>query len=176
MENYFFIFIALFLGFLGGCKATQSNKSIKNNEQVCVGTEITSLTPTKESWKFNVLLLTVPDSTQRYSPGDYFWNRKNQLVIKVSEIKNWKYSYLVAFHELIETQLCIEHGITVEQIDAFDSAWVYVPGSGIEEPGADPRAPYHKEHVFALKMERLMAEELGVDWDTYNAAMEKMQQ
>ena len=30
-----------------------------------------------------------------------------------------------------------------------------------------PRAPYYKQHVFAEKIERLLATELGVDWSAY---------
>jgi hypothetical protein len=36
------------------------------------------------------------------------------------------------------------------------------------EPGDDPRAPYHKQHVFAENIERLLAAELGVDWSAYD--------
>ena len=31
------------------------------------------------------------------------------------------------------------------------------------EPGDDPRAPYRREHRFAMLMEMLMAHELGID-------------
>jgi hypothetical protein len=37
-----------------------------------------------------------------------------------------------------------------------------------EKPGDDPRAPYHKQHVFAENIERLLAAELGVDWSAYD--------
>jgi len=40
------------------------------------------------------------------------------------------------------------------------------------EPGDDPRAPYYREHQFASGMERLMAAELGVDWQQYTGMAE----
>jgi hypothetical protein len=36
------------------------------------------------------------------------------------------------------------------------------------EPGDDAKAPYHREHVFATKIERLLAVELGVNWRDYD--------
>jgi hypothetical protein len=42
------------------------------------------------------------------------------------------------------------------------------------EPGDHPGAPYHREHVFATRIERLLAEELGVDWNAYSAAIEAL--
>jgi hypothetical protein len=40
-----------------------------------------------------------------------------------------------------------------------------------EEPGDDLRAPYHCEHVFATKVERMLAREMGVDWDAYEGML-----
>ncbi len=39
------------------------------------------------------------------------------------------------------------------------------------EPGDDPRAPYHAEHAFATAIEEMLAKELGVDLDAYEAAI-----
>ena len=36
------------------------------------------------------------------------------------------------------------------------------------EPGNNPKAPYHQEHMFASKVERMLANELGVRWNAYD--------
>ena len=40
--------------------------------------------------------------------------------------------------------------------------------------GADPNAPYHSEHVFAEIVERMLALELGVNWERYTAAVREL--
>jgi hypothetical protein len=50
-----------------------------------------------------------------------------------------------------------------DMLDKFDKDF-----DGEGEPGDDPTAPYHREHVFATKIERMLAEELGIDWDAYD--------
>jgi hypothetical protein len=45
-----------------------------------------------------------------------------------------------------------------------------------EEPGDSSEAPYHKEHVFATKIERMIADELGVDWDVYEKHLDEVLQ
>jgi hypothetical protein len=44
----------------------------------------------------------------------------------------------------------------------------------LDEPGHDPKAPYNKEHIFAEKIERQIAEELGVDWEEYSRVVESL--
>jgi hypothetical protein len=36
------------------------------------------------------------------------------------------------------------------------------------EPGNNPKAPYHQEHMFASKVERMLANELGINWTAYD--------
>lgn len=116
----------------------------------------------------NIEIKTLPHSEQRYSTtGDYFMDG-DKLCFRVSEIGDEKYELLVAVHELIERILCQNRGIRDLQIDEFDMS------SGADEPGDDPNAPYHREHVFATCIERLLAHELGVEWDDYERAMAKL--
>ena len=84
-------------------------------------------------------------------------------------MKDERYEHLVAVHELIEKILCTHHGIPDAAIDAFDLAFERDrPEGNTDEPGHDPRAPYHREHQFAEVIERLVAKELGVNWDLYD--------
>jgi hypothetical protein len=80
-----------------------------------------------------------------------------------------RYEFLVAAHEMIEAYLALHAGVTQEAVDKFDRAYEAKRKRGDDsEPGDDPRAPYHREHVFASKIERSLAKQLGVDWAKYD--------
>ena len=111
-------------------------------------------------------IVTIPHHWQDYETvGNWFVGTEGTIAIFVSDMGNWRYEALVAFHELAEVLLCKSRGITTEQVDAFDKAFA----NG--EPGDDPGAPYHKEHRFASKAECKLADELGVDWLAYDDAV-----
>lgn len=113
---------------------------------------------------------TIRHDKQRYpTVGDYFKVGKYIWKFFVSKMNNEDYEFLVFLHELVEWKLTQKRGISEESITAFDTEFEKNrPDGNLEEPGHDPKAPYHREHVFAEKIERAMAEELGVDWDTYD--------
>jgi hypothetical protein len=64
--------------------------------------------------------------------------------------------------------MCLKAGIPEPDIKAFDEEFEKnrVPGN-TDEPGHDPRAPYHVEHVIAEEIEMLLAKKLGVNWQEY---------
>jgi hypothetical protein len=119
----------------------------------------------------NVKIVTIPHEEQRYpTVGDWVVNGDN-LYISVSKMSDPRYELLVAVHELVEVLLCKERGIPQELVDKFDmeyeasrSEW-----DTTSEPGDAAGAPYKKEHFFATTVERLLAAELGVDWEKYEA-------
>lgn len=76
-------------------------------------------------------------------------------------------AFLVAVHEMVEAWICERRGIKEPDIKAFDEA---NPDS--DDPGTMPEAPYHKEHIFAECLERLVARELGVNWEEYDRTIE----
>lgn len=116
-----------------------------------------------------VEMCAIPHTEQRYDTlGDWF-ERDGVLQIRASQAPDPRYEMLVAIHELIEATLCAHRGITEAAVDAFDLSW---DGSG--EPGDDRAAPYYREHQFATSIERLMAHELGVDWNEYEAALDRV--
>jgi hypothetical protein len=111
----------------------------------------------------------IPHVCQRYNTvGDWQFREDETLVIRVSDLGDWRMELAIAIHELIETYLCKEAGVTEEMVDDFDLAWVdsRKPGD-TSEPGDDPRAPYHKQHVAATRVERLVCLVLGVSWRKY---------
>lgn len=115
---------------------------------------------------------TIPHDEQRYpTVGDYWEDADGTLQVRVSDLGDRRCEFLIALHELVEFELCRQRGITEREITAFDMQFEKEIAAGIrdddEEPGDDAGAPYHREHVFATKVERMVATEMRVDWDDY---------
>ena len=124
---------------------------------------------------FKITIETIPHSNQRPNIGETVgdWNLDTSpgvTDIKVSKMIYFQYEELIAIHELVEMILCHDDGVTTEDVDDFDRNWK--PHDGIDEPGADINAPYHRQHVVAEIVERIVANELGVDWHKYNKAID----
>jgi hypothetical protein len=119
-----------------------------------------------------VTIETIPHECQRYpTVGDWWWEGDN-LQIRVSELGDWRKEMAVAFHELFEVLACKASGITQETVDEFDMSWT--PHDDIDEPGDDPKAPYHREHLGALKAEMSLADALGLDWTEHGDAIKAL--
>lgn len=116
-----------------------------------------------------ITIIDIKHEQQRYETvGDWQWDEKGNLVITISDMGDWRYNFLVAFHEQVEVMLCRKRGITQEEVDQFDMAYESQrKENDTSEPGDSRLAPYYNEHQFATKLEREMARELGVDWDDY---------
>ena len=113
----------------------------------------------------NISIKVIPHKKQRYdTSGDYWIDKRGTIQIRISKAKNWRYEALLLMHELAEMFLCMERGISFKKIDLFD---IQFQGDG--EPGDDPKAPYHREHRWASRLERMFAAELGVNWEKYEA-------
>jgi hypothetical protein len=116
----------------------------------------------------NIIVYTLPHKYQRYdTAGDYFIPEdSNQLYIGVSRMGNDDYEFLVALHEFIESYLIEKRGIKEKDITKFDIE------SNDKDPGSLPKSPYHKEHMFSERIEKLVSLELDVDWDEYNKVLD----
>jgi hypothetical protein len=111
--------------------------------------------------------LVIPHSAQRYNTvGDYYYPYIGTLEVRISDLKNTDYEFLVLIHELIEAHLCASRGISESEITLFDLAHPEV-----DEPGDLSDAPYHAEHTFATHIEHEIAKELKIDWDAYDDAV-----
>lgn len=123
-----------------------------------------------------VVIETIPHESQRYpTVGDWYYEEDGTLRIKVSELSDWRYVTLVALHELCEERMCKQDGVTQAQVDAFDKQFeANRPEGNLDEPGDDTEAPYRKQHGIATGIERIMAAELGVDWNKYAAELESL--
>lgn len=110
-----------------------------------------------------ICIEAIPASDQRYdTAGDWYYDDYETLLIKVNQAPDWRYEFLVALHELVEVKLCEHAGVTQEMVDEFDLKY-----KG-DDPGADPKAPYHTQHQHATVVEEYVARALGVDWKTYD--------
>jgi len=124
----------------------------------------------EKSGDLHIVIDTIPHSQQRYpTVGDWQIDEAGNLHITVSKMSDQRYEFLVGMHEVIEAYLAIHAGVSPEVVDRFDRAYEAKRKRGDDsEPGDDTRAPYHREHVFATKIERLLAVELGVNWRDYD--------
>ena len=124
--------------------------------------------------KVEFVISQVPHRKQRYETvGDWIPGRPAE--IRVSRMKDHRYAFLVALHEMIEYELCRMNGITDGEVVAFDvnfEAERRMDMHPIEaEPGNDPRSPYRDEHRFATMIEMMVAQKLGVKWSAYGKAL-----
>ena len=119
----------------------------------------------------------IPGKDQRYETcGDYF-ESKGAIQFRISRMFDWRFHMLVFVHELIEWCLVRHRGIKIATIDAFDIQFEERRKLGLEkgdaEPGDDRKAPYYNEHQFATKVERMLAKQLGVNWQQYDKAVQE---
>ena len=127
----------------------------------------------------NFNLRVIPHSKQRYETvGDYEF-KNNQWDITVSSMDNPDYVFLVMIHELIELYLTQKKDILEEDISKFDIEFEklreeYPKLIGSMECGDMTSAPYFEEHQFATKIEKLVAEGLGVDWNEYDKIVSEL--
>jgi hypothetical protein len=114
----------------------------------------------------DILIQTVAHKDQRYDTlGDYqsltgdkpVDQTPGQAYISVSAMGDWRSELLVAIHELIElATACWVNGVPDERIVAFDKMYDDMFKAGMVEfndPGADPAAPYHTQHMLATFIE-----------------------
>lgn len=115
----------------------------------------------------------IPHKRQAYETvGDYA-TVDSCLTVKVSDMGNRDYEFLVAIHEIVEAYLCRKRWITDEEITAFDIEFEAKRTLGdLSEPGDDPAAPYHIQHGYATAVERMLCAALGVSWQEYEQAVQ----
>jgi hypothetical protein len=126
------------------------------------------------------LIKTIPHQKQKYpTPGNY-WQTKNSIELRVSDMHNPTYELAVALHELIESHLCLLDDIKFKDIDNFDIAYENAREEGIapcgcpiqEDPGEDIHCCYHDQHIFATKLEKEFMDEAS--WIKYDRTVENL--
>ncbi len=116
------------------------------------------------------MIHTVPHHQQRYDTcGDYVKRRDEVIEFRISELKDERMEALIAIHEIVEQTLCKAKGISIDQIDTFDLTF---NGSG--EPGDSVHSLYRDQHRIATIIERIIAGELGIDWNEYEKVIDSL--
>ena len=104
--------------------------------------------------------------------GDWYFDSDDNLVIKVSDMKDWRYNFLLAMHEMNEAILCKNAGITTEMVDADE-----LKSSPTDNPDSFsgyPGSCYQNQHNDALALEWLMSRLLDVNWEKYGKAFSSL--
>jgi hypothetical protein len=126
----------------------------------------------------DILVKSIPHSEHRYPTCGDYWYEGGGYQVRVSDMGNMYYEFLVAMHEQIEYMICLRAGIREEDITAFDIMFEEERDRGLhgpdDEPGDDPRAPYYWQHQTATIVERIVCQTLGLRWEDYCAAIEAL--
>ena len=122
---------------------------------------------------YRVNIATIDHKDQRYATVGDWYQEGGVLQLRVSKFGKHalasKYEFLVAIHELIEHQLCKYYGVTEAQVDAWD-----LMHEDSEDPGSLPGCLYGAAHTIATSIEMVLAQKLGLDWNAYGEAVERL--
>lgn len=123
--------------------------------------------------KVNINVIDHKD--QRYPTVGDWQIDENGLTISISDTGDFYSNMAIALHEFAEAVLCMKANITELSVDMFDIAFENKrPEGNTDEPGDDPSAPYHKQHVFATSIEKQFIAELGIDWNNYEKTVNSL--
>lgn len=131
-------------------------------------------------------LKILPHQEQRYDTcGDWWIDEEGVWQIRVSKMADWRYEFLVFFHEVAEMAWCNINRVSEEAVSAFDIEFekqrqdMIDAGNGASvehlEPGDATLAPYYWGHQIATALERTAAFMLGVRWQVYEEAIEDLE-
>jgi hypothetical protein len=117
----------------------------------------------------NITVKVIPHNKQRYETvGDWWFDKKGNLQVRVSAMDSWRYECLVAIHEVVEACGCKYWSIAEKDVSKFDKAYEKKRKAGdTSEPGDDSNAPYRAQHCLATGVERCAAVLFGVGWKHY---------
>jgi hypothetical protein len=105
--------------------------------------------------------------------GDWDWHN-DKMFVTVDRMDEAS-EFAVMIHEMVEGFLCRQHGITSNDVSSFDRIFENETVMGAhmkdDEPGADPRSPYRKEHEIATLIEMIVLRELGKAWPEHCKAV-----
>lgn len=105
---------------------------------------------------------TIPHKKQVYDTQGDYRIQKGVLNLYISRFKDPDVEFGIAVHEFIESYLILKKGIKIKDIDAFDKAHL-----DSEDPGCLKDAPYHAEHMLAMKVEKMLCKFMKKNWKTY---------
>lgn len=118
----------------------------------------------------NIRCHLVDDENQRYmTVGDFLYEAETDtLTVYVSRMENWKSELAVLIHEIFESVSLLDAEVPFHEVDLFDFQFEKDRKAGkhteYEEPGDSADAPYHRQHVGALFVEKETCAQLNLPW------------
>jgi hypothetical protein len=103
-----------------------------------------------------------PFSKMRYSTVGDWYDKEGNIHIDTILTDDWRVNISIAIHNLIEKFLCDNSNVKGEDVDK------YAMNHHLEDdPGLNPDAPHHDQHMLADRIERLIHTELGLSRKKY---------
>lgn len=113
--------------------------------------------------------------------GYWFWDRpgnRGRLTIQVHRMNDWRHELAVWGHEIIEAAYCKLARVTTEECDLFDNMYEQWYRDGTkpksEEPGCDPKCPYHRGHMWGIVWEEIVIFATMASWEKYESECNKI--
>ena len=123
------------------------------------------------SWELpeKIIIRYVDHDEQRYNTDGDYWESDNSWVAQISKLPDWRYSFALTIHELLEMALAKAHEIDWRDITQFD-----ITHSQFLDPGEHEGAPYHREHLDAEEIEKMVIKMFGLNWDEYEKSYDQL--
>ena len=117
----------------------------------------------------DIVIKFIRQDEQRYNTVGDYWEDENTIQFRVSKFEDWKAEFLIALHELVEKAINMRQGIADKQVDDWDF------NCKEDDPGIVDGCPYSDGHAFATAIEMLMCNKLGMNWQNYDAILDKVE-
>ena len=119
-----------------------------------------------------IILEIIDHQDQRlHVPGDWFFTPDGNLTVRISDLGDWRYNFLVMRHEMDEAILCHFNRITTEMVDEDQKKGK--PSDDPDSFSGYPGARLQNQHNDALAAEWQMSRLLKVDWKLYGKSWER---
>ncbi len=122
-----------------------------------------------------IIIETIPHDQQRIpgQVGDWVIDN-DHIIVRVSELGDWRFNAAVGIHEVVEALLCLNDGVSQEAVDKFDANYAKIAQYIGLEAGDSAQAPYARQHCYATSVERMLIAAMGLSWAEYDAAVEAL--
>lgn len=110
-----------------------------------------------------IVIKIINHKDQRYDTwGDYWIEDDGTVQFRISRFENSYNVMPLLVHEFLEFWRCMAEGIKEPDITDYDLAHLED-----DDPGMNLDAPYHKEHLQSMGIERFICMQDGIDFETY---------
>lgn len=115
----------------------------------------------------NINYKTIPQNRMRYKDAGDWFDSKDGWEIRVPELMNMDYEFMIFIHEAIERYLVHKIGMSVDYVDGWIKREIIDKndyGSGAMNKGM----PHRSCHIFATQIEKQICRKLGISWRKYS--------